>query len=182
MRSLSVSPSTYSKTMYGVPSSSPASMTPTMCGWLSCATASRLAPEPLELVGVRGDLAVHQLDRDLALEDRVEGAIDRRHPARADLRVQPIAAVEQGADLRAHVSIVLREEAMSRTLLHRGRGSPTPAAYPSRPEVHADRPSGWGGDRRGRFTAAAAGRSAGPGWPAPASPCRPAAGSGSWSA
>jgi len=32
-------PSTYSKTMYGRFSSSPASMTPTMCGWLSCATA-----------------------------------------------------------------------------------------------------------------------------------------------
>ena len=38
MRSFSVSPSTYSKTMYGRPSSSPASITPTMCGWLSWAT------------------------------------------------------------------------------------------------------------------------------------------------
>src|SRR5919108_1690882 len=39
MRSLSVSPSTYSKTMCGAPSSSPASITVTTWGWLSCATA-----------------------------------------------------------------------------------------------------------------------------------------------
>ena len=39
MRSLSVSPSTYSNTMYGAPSSSPASITVTMCGWLRLATA-----------------------------------------------------------------------------------------------------------------------------------------------
>ena len=38
IRSFSVSPSTYSSTMYGRPSSSPASITPTMCGWLSWAT------------------------------------------------------------------------------------------------------------------------------------------------
>ena len=86
----------------------------------------RLAPEALELVGVRRDLAVHQLDRDLALEHGVEGAIDRRHPARADLGVEPVAAVEQGADLRAHVSIVLREEAMSKNTSTSRRGSPTP--------------------------------------------------------
>ena len=39
IRSFSVSPSTYSKTMYGRPSSSPASITPTMCGCESWATA-----------------------------------------------------------------------------------------------------------------------------------------------
>ena len=39
IRSLSVSPSTYSNTMYGRPSSSPASITPTMCGCESWATA-----------------------------------------------------------------------------------------------------------------------------------------------
>src|SRR5205814_487258 len=65
-----------------------------------------LPAEALELVGVRGDFAVHQLDRDLALEHRVEGAVDGRHPACADLRVQAVAPREQGADLRAHVSIV----------------------------------------------------------------------------
>jgi hypothetical protein len=67
---------------------------------------ARLAPEALELVGVRRDLAVHELDRDLALEHRVERAVDRRHPAGADLGVEPVAPVEQGADLRAHRSIV----------------------------------------------------------------------------
>src|SRR5262249_29719711 len=67
---------------------------------------ARLAPEALELVLVRGDLAVHELDRDLALEHRVEGPVHGRHPARADLRVQPIPPREQGADLRAHASIV----------------------------------------------------------------------------
>ena len=67
---------------------------------------ARLAAEALELVGVRGDLAVHELDRDLALEHRVEGAVDGRHAPVADLGVEPVAPVEQGADLRAHGSIV----------------------------------------------------------------------------
>src|SRR3954447_4276456 len=39
MRSLRVSPSTYSNTMYGAPSSSPASITVTTWGWLRLATA-----------------------------------------------------------------------------------------------------------------------------------------------
>ncbi len=47
---------------------------------------ARLAAEALELVGVGGDLAVHQLDRDRSLEHRVEGAVDGRHAAAADLR------------------------------------------------------------------------------------------------
>ena len=62
---------------------------------------ARLAAEALELVGVARDLAVHELDRDRALEHRVEGAVDRRHPAGADLGVEPVAAGEQGADGRA---------------------------------------------------------------------------------
>ena len=62
---------------------------------------ARLAPEALELVGVGGDLAVHQLDRDGPLEHRVEGAVDRRHAARADLGVEPVATVEKCADGRA---------------------------------------------------------------------------------
>jgi hypothetical protein len=65
-----------------------------------------LAPEALELVGVGRDLAVHELDRDLALEDRVERAVDRRHPAVADLCVQAVAPGEQGADGRPHGLIV----------------------------------------------------------------------------
>ena len=42
---------------------------------------ARLAAEALELIGVRRDLAVHELDRDLALEHLVERAVDRRHAA-----------------------------------------------------------------------------------------------------
>ncbi len=42
---------------------------------------ARLAAEALELIGVAGDLAVHELDRDLALEHRVERPVDRRHAA-----------------------------------------------------------------------------------------------------
>jgi hypothetical protein len=62
-----------------------------------------LAAEALELVRVGRDLAVHELDRDLALERLVERAIDRRHPAGADLGVQPVPAAELHPDERAHL-------------------------------------------------------------------------------
>ena len=52
---------------------------------------ARLAAEALELVGVAGDLAVHELDRHLALEHRVEGAVHRRHAADPDLGVEAVA-------------------------------------------------------------------------------------------
>ena len=64
---------------------------------------ARLAAEALELVGVRRDLAVHELDRDLPLQRGVERAVDRRHPTGADLRVQAIAAVQATAEQRAHL-------------------------------------------------------------------------------
>ena len=44
-------------------------------------------------------IAMHQLDRDLALEDGVEGAVDRGHAAVPDLCVEPVTAGEE----RAHV-------------------------------------------------------------------------------
>ena len=56
---------------------------------------ARLAAEALELIGVGGDLAVHQLDRDGPLEHGVEGAIDGGHAAAPDLRIEPVAAAEQ---------------------------------------------------------------------------------------
>ena len=69
-----------------------------------------LAAEALELVGVAGDLAVHQLDRDLALERLVDGAVHRRHPACADPGLEPVSAVERGAEQRAHLSVrILRQ-------------------------------------------------------------------------
>ncbi len=118
MRSLSVSPSTYSKTMYGIAAGLAEAGRLVRRGRLAgvddaddvrmveLRDGARLAAEALELVRVRGDLAVHELDRDLALQHRVEGAIDGRHAAGADLGVQAIPPREQGADLRGHASIV----------------------------------------------------------------------------
>jgi hypothetical protein len=63
---------------------------------------ARLAAEPLELVRVRRDLAVHQLDRHAALERLVERPIDGRHAAGADLGVEPVPAAQLHADERAH--------------------------------------------------------------------------------
>jgi hypothetical protein len=67
---------------------------------------ARLAAEPLELDAVLGDRGVHHLDGDRALQHLVEGAIDRRHPAGADLLFEPEAAVEEGAD---HSFTILRD-------------------------------------------------------------------------
>ncbi len=57
-----------------------------------------LAAEALQLVGIGVHPCVHELDRDLALEHRVVGAEDHRHPAGADLGVESVAPGEQGAD------------------------------------------------------------------------------------
>ena len=61
---------------------------------------ARLAPEALQLVGVVRDVAVHELDRDPALECRVERPVDARHAARADLLVQAVALADERADHR----------------------------------------------------------------------------------
>ena len=63
---------------------------------------ARLAPEALELVGIGRHLAVQELDRHPALEVDVEGPIDRRHPSRADLGVEPVPATQLHAHERAH--------------------------------------------------------------------------------
>ena len=65
---------------------------------------ARLTAEALELVGIGRHLPVHQLDRHLALQRLVHRAIDRRHAARADPRLQPIAPAERRAEDRAHLS------------------------------------------------------------------------------
>ena len=76
----------------------------------------RLPAEALELVGVGGDLAVHQLDRDLALQRLVGGPVDRRHPACPDPGLESVAAVERGAEQRAHgLPSILREIAVVHT-------------------------------------------------------------------
>ena len=59
---------------------------------------ARLLAEALELVGLLGHLAVHHLDRDRPVEGLVVGQVDGRHAAAAELRLQPVAAGEHGAD------------------------------------------------------------------------------------
>ena len=51
-----------------------------------------LAAEALELVGLVGDLAVHDLHRDPALERLVASQVHRGHAAAAELGVEPVAA------------------------------------------------------------------------------------------
>ena len=71
---------------------------------------ARLAAEALELVGLGRDVAVHELDRDAALQRGVEGAVDRRHAARAHLGIEPVAAVQQGAHECAHAPVPIVAE------------------------------------------------------------------------
>ena len=49
---------------------------------------------------VIGEVAVHDLDRDAALEAQVGGEVDRRHAASGDARAHLIAAVDETADHR----------------------------------------------------------------------------------
>ena len=58
----------------------------------------QVVEEALQLVGLLGHLAVHHLHRDRAVEGGVAGQVDGRHPARAEFRLEPVAAREHGAD------------------------------------------------------------------------------------
>ena len=69
--------------------------------WLSILIGVAAFLALLELVGLLGHLAVHDLDRDLTVEGLVAGQVDRRHAAASELRLQPVAAGELGADYRA---------------------------------------------------------------------------------
>ena len=60
----------------------------------------RLAPEARDEVLVLGEVLGEQLDRHRALEHRVGGQEDRRHAARAEPAVDPVAAGDLGR--RAH--------------------------------------------------------------------------------
>jgi hypothetical protein len=64
---------------------------------------TRLAPEALDLVGVGGDLTMHELYRHPAFERLVERPVHGRHPARADLLFEPEARAEEGADHRFRI-------------------------------------------------------------------------------
>ena len=128
MRSLSVSPSTYSSTMYGPPVLLAGVDHADDVRMAELRDGARLAAEALELVGVRRDLAMHQLDGDAPLERRVERAEDRRHPAGADLGVEAVPAVEAHADQRAHsvVRIVADVGTVSMRTVSRPRGGLSP--------------------------------------------------------
>ena len=92
---------------------------------------ARLAAKALELIGVRGDLAMHELDRDGPLEHRVKGAVDGRHAAAADLRIEPVAAAEQCAD-SGHGDLLCAQSAPRAHL-----GAATQAREDQRGEQHA---------------------------------------------
>ena len=63
-----------------------------------------LPAEALELIGLVGDLAVEDLDRHVASERLVDSQVDHRHPAAAELGLEPVAIREQGADHRGETS------------------------------------------------------------------------------
>src|SRR6185503_15032517 len=54
-----------------------------------------LAPEALDVLLVLAVLGVEDLQRDVALEERVERAVDGRHPAGADDVLQLVATADQ---------------------------------------------------------------------------------------
>ena len=92
------SPATYSKTMNWRPSCSPRSMTVTMFGCESAATDAGLVAEALDVVVVRAELLVQDLERDVALEQAVVRPIDARHAARADELLELVPVRDQLAD------------------------------------------------------------------------------------
>src|SRR5690606_2064054 len=72
-----------------------------------------LAPEALELVRLRRDVAVEQLDRHPPLQRLVEGPVDGGHATRAHLLLEAEASAEKGADhvlvdLAPPVGVVVR--------------------------------------------------------------------------
>ena len=99
IRCFSVSPSTYSKTMYGRPVVLAGVDHRDDVRMRELGDRARLAPEALDLVRLVGDLAVQDLDRDPALERLVAGEIDGRHAAAAELRLEPVAAVSRSRSL-----------------------------------------------------------------------------------
>ena len=88
---LRFSPSTYSKRMYGRPSSSPRSMTVTMFGWCELRGGAGLPLEALDRLLVGDVLLVEDLHRDGRSSIWWCARYDRRHPARADhlLELEP---------------------------------------------------------------------------------------------
>src|SRR5207248_2660442 len=75
-----------------------------------------LAAKPLEVIRVGGDLAVHELHRDVALQSHVAGPVDRGHAAGPDLLVQSVATGELSAYERRHLLPILSAQPARRRL------------------------------------------------------------------
>jgi hypothetical protein len=87
-----------------------------------------LAAEALDELLVRGEAPVQDLQRDLAPELLVIGAVDVRHAARADPGRDAIAPVDQR----------LGGDALAQRITH--RAPPTPASRSARPSCRRSRP------------------------------------------
>ena len=89
-----------------MPSKSPAVVDADDVGVLEPGGRLGLAAEALDELGVLGEAAVQQLQRDLAPELLVLGEEHVGHPARAEPRDEPVAAVDQrsGGDLDCHLA------------------------------------------------------------------------------
>ena len=100
IRSRRLPPGTCAITRYGRCSSMPKSKTLTMCGCegAAAARASRLKRSSQRVVV--GERVRHQLDRDLAVQRLVAREPHRRHPARAEVALEHVAAVRQRRALR----------------------------------------------------------------------------------
>jgi hypothetical protein len=57
-----------------------------MLGWLNAASVCALAREPRQAIGVAGERVREDLQRDVAIERRIAGAVDLPHAAFADQR------------------------------------------------------------------------------------------------
>src|SRR5205085_9852095 len=91
---------------------------------------ARLAAEALQLIGVGGDLTVHELDRDGPFEDRVEGPVDGRHATAADLGIESVAPAEERPH-EAHRPYCARSAA-DRPCVGHWASVPSSASGPSR--------------------------------------------------
>jgi hypothetical protein len=69
----------------------------------------RFPLEALERALLLGAVVAHDLERDARLAPQMGRAIDAAHPAGAEARVDPVAAVEDVADLRLHQGAPARD-------------------------------------------------------------------------
>ena len=63
--------------------------------WSTGGGGERFAAEAVDEVPVLGEVLGQELDRDVALEPRVERELDGRHPADAEAALEPVAAGEE---------------------------------------------------------------------------------------